>query len=70
MRLLTYYGISGKALSWMKSYLEDRSFCVKIEDTISSLLEPLFGVCLKVHSLGLLFVFVYSVHQGSSVLCR
>jgi hypothetical protein len=43
-KLLTDYGISGKALSWMKSYLEDRSFCVKIEDTISSLLELLFGV--------------------------
>lgn len=43
-KLLTDYGISGKALSWMRSYLEDRSFCVKIEDTISSLLELLFGV--------------------------
>ena len=43
-KLLTDYGISGKALGWMKSYLEDRYFCVKIEDTISSLLELLFGV--------------------------
>lgn len=43
-KLLTDYGIKGEALSWIKSYLEDRSFCVKIEDTISSLLELLFGV--------------------------
>ena len=43
-KLLNDYGISGKALLWMKSYLESRSFCVKIEDTISSLLELLFGV--------------------------
>jgi hypothetical protein len=43
-KLLTDYNISGKALGWMKSYLEDRYFCVKIDDTISSLLELLFGV--------------------------
>ena len=43
-KLLKEYGVHGKALNWMKSYLSGRSFCVKIDDTISSLLELLFGV--------------------------
>ena len=32
------------ALQWIKSYLEKRHFCVKIDDTLSSFLELLFGV--------------------------
>ena len=43
-KLLKDYGITGKALQWMQSYLQSRSFCVKIGDTISSILELLFGV--------------------------
>jgi len=43
-KLLKDYGVGGNALRWIKSYLESRSFCVKIEDTISSLLELLWGV--------------------------
>ena len=43
-KLLRDYGISGKAFDWMQSYLQNRSFCVKIGDTFSSLLELLFGV--------------------------
>ena len=43
-KLLKDYGICGKALHWVKSYLHGRSFCVKIDDTMSSLLELLFGV--------------------------
>ena len=43
-KLLKDYGISGKAYGWMQSYLQNRSFCVKINDTFSSLLELLFGV--------------------------
>ena len=38
------YGINGKASEWMQSYLQSRSFCVKIGDTFSPLLELLFGV--------------------------
>ena len=43
-KLLKDYGITGSALQWMKSYLEERYFCVKIDDTQSSFLELLFGV--------------------------
>ena len=43
-KLLKDYGIRGKAFAWMKSYLQSRTFCVKIDDTFSSLLELLFGV--------------------------
>ena len=43
-KLLKDYGIGGKAIQWIQSYLQSRSFCVKIEDSISSLLELLFGV--------------------------
>ena len=43
-KLFKHYGVTGKALQWLRSYLESRYFCVKIGDTISSLLELLFGV--------------------------
>ena len=43
-KLWSDFGISGNALQWMTSYLEQRSFCVKIGDTLSSILELLFGV--------------------------
>ena len=43
-KLFKDYGITGKAFDWMQSYLQSRSFCVKIDGTFSSLLELLFGV--------------------------
>ena len=43
-KLLNDYGVTGSALQWMKSYLEKRYFCVKIDDMLSSFLELLFGV--------------------------
>ena len=43
-KLLKDYGINGSAQQWIKSYLENRFFCVKIDDTLSSFLELLFGV--------------------------
>ena len=43
-KLLTDFGICGKALEWFKSYLKDRSFRVKIDKSLSDLLCLLFGV--------------------------
>ena len=43
-KLLKDYGIDGTALRWCKSYLEKRTFAVKIDDKISSIIELLFGV--------------------------
>ena len=43
-KLLTEYGIDGSALQWCKSYLEKRTFAVKINDKISAFLELIFGV--------------------------
>ena len=43
-KLLNDYGIDGTALRWCKSYLENRSFAVKIDDRMSTFLELLFGV--------------------------
>lgn len=43
-KLLKDYGIKGTALHWCKSYLEKRYFGVKIDNTISTFLELLFGV--------------------------
>ena len=43
-KLMKDYGITGSALQWIKSYLEKRHFCVKIDDTLSTFLELLFGV--------------------------
>ena len=43
-KLLDDYGISGNALLWLQSYLKNRTYCVKIGDTMSSVMELLFGV--------------------------
>ena len=43
-KLLNDYSITGTALDWCKSYLEERSFAVKIGDKVSTLLQLLFGV--------------------------
>ena len=43
-KLLDDYGISGMALLWLQSYLKNRTYCVKIGDTMSSVMELLFGV--------------------------
>ena len=43
-KLLTDFGICGKALEWFTSYLKDRSFRVKIDKSLSDLLCLLFGV--------------------------
>ena len=38
------FGITGSALSWLKSFLSGRSQSVKIGDSLSSSLTVLFGV--------------------------
>ena len=43
-KLLTDFGICGKAHEWFKSYLKDRSFRVKIGKSLSDFLCLLFGV--------------------------
>jgi len=43
-KLFDDYGISGTALQWLESYLKNRTYCVKIGDTMSSVMELLFGV--------------------------
>ena len=43
-KLLKDFGISGQALRWFKSYLDHRSFCVKIDKSLSDFLCLLFGV--------------------------
>ena len=43
-RLLCELGIGGSALDWLKSYLDDRSFRVKIDQSLSDALCILFGV--------------------------
>ena len=66
-KLLKDYGIKGKAFAWMQSYLQNRTFCVKIDDTFSSLLELLFGV-----PQGSLLgpILSLTLHQGPSEDCR
>ena len=43
-RLFSWFGITSTALSWIKSYLLNRSFYVNIENTKSSLFQLLYGV--------------------------
>jgi hypothetical protein len=43
-RLSAWFGITSTALSWVKSYLLNRSFYVKIEDSVSSVYQLLYGV--------------------------
>ena len=43
-RLSSWFGITSTALSWIKSYLLNRTFYVNIENTKSSLFQLLYGV--------------------------
>ena len=43
-RLLSWFGISGTALNWVKSYLTSRSFYVQVKDSQSSVYQLLYGV--------------------------
>jgi hypothetical protein len=43
-RLSSWFGISSTALSWIKSYLVNRSFYVNIENTKSAVFQLLYGV--------------------------
>ena len=43
-RLSSWFGISSIALSWIKSYLLNRSFYVNIENSQSSVFQLLYGV--------------------------
>ena len=43
-RLSAWFGITSTALSWVKSYLLNRSFYVSIEDSISAVYQLLYGV--------------------------
>ena len=44
IRKLEFYGIRGKALSWVKSYLDNRKQYVHFDGVNSSLLKILCGV--------------------------
>ena len=39
-RLSSWFGIHGSVLSWFKSYLSSRSFCVKYDNNLSSFHTP------------------------------
>jgi len=43
-RLSSWFGISSTALSWISSYLLNRSFYVNIENSKSSVFQLLYGV--------------------------
>ena len=43
-RLSSWFGISGTALNWIKSYLTSRSFYVQVKDSQSSVFQLLYGV--------------------------
>ena len=42
---LQAYGVCGELLQWINSFLTDRSFCVKVEETLSSP-TPIYSRCL------------------------
>jgi Reverse transcriptase (RNA-dependent DNA polymerase) len=43
-RLSAWFGFTSTALSWVKSYLLNRSFYVSIEGSVSSVFQLLYGV--------------------------
>ena len=43
-RLTSWFGINGSVLSWLKSYLSNRSFYVNLTGTKSSIFQLLYGV--------------------------
>ena len=44
LKKLCYYGIRGNALELLRSYLHSRSQYVKVNDTISTLIDIIYGV--------------------------
>jgi len=57
-RLSSSFGISSTALSWIKSYLLNRSFYVNIENSNSSVFQLLYGVPQESVLGPLLFIFI------------
>ena len=43
-RLSSWFGITSTALSWIQSYLLNRSFCVDVKNSKSSVFQLLYGV--------------------------
>jgi len=63
-RLRVHFGIRGKVLQWLKSYLEDRTFSVKIKDCFGRVVSLLFGVP-QGSILGPLLFILYCKHIES-----
>lgn len=62
-------GIRGKLLAWIQSYLTDRTFRVRISDTISSPKGVLSGVP-QGSVLGPLLFILYTSDLGKNLTCR
>jgi Reverse transcriptase (RNA-dependent DNA polymerase) len=58
-RLSSWFGISGSALYWVKSYLTSRSFYAQVRDSQSSVYQLLYGVP-QGSVLGLLLFILYT----------
>jgi Reverse transcriptase (RNA-dependent DNA polymerase) len=65
-RLSAWFGITSAALSWIKSYLLNRSFYVNVENTKSYLLQLLYGVPQR-SVLGPLFIILYTTPLSTVV---
>jgi len=72
-RLSSWFGISSIALSWITSYILNRSFYVNIENSKSSVFQLLYGVPQGSVRGPLLFIFTpllsvlsYLIHQQTS----
>ena len=57
-RLSSWFGISGTAMNWTKSYRASRSFYVQLKDSQSSVYQLLYDVG-DIFVLTLIFVFIF-----------
>ena len=67
---LEYYGIKGKTLTWLKSYLSERKQCISYSDVgKTSMCSIICGIPQgSIPGLLLFLIYVNDLHKASSIL--
>ena len=65
-----YYGIKGKTLNWLKSYLSERNQCISYSDVGKIRMRSIICGVPQVFILGklLFLIYVNDLHKASSIL--
>ena len=67
---LEHYGIKGKTLKWLKSYLSERKQCISYSDVDKTSMHSIICGVPQVSILGplLFLIYVNDLHKASSIL--